>query len=787
MRIGIDLRHITLGPSGGIAPLVRDVVTAAVLRHGEHQWCIFTTIFNAELIEVSSPSLAIVPLPLSSFWSQLDFQIAERRIDVLFRSYPVVDSLQFPLNRQLVLIPDIQHELLPEFFAWHVLANRRAGFNRFLRSAGAIGTISEYARHTIIDSPLTRCRDVFLMPPAGHRSLEATIEIDSEFAARVRAIGPFFLFPANLWPHKNHQRLFDALATFRRRTGRDVALILTGHDDQWPALRQRNLPLPLHHLGFVSRAQLRYLYRHALALTFFSLYEGFGIPILEAFESDCPVLCSNTTSLPEVGGDAVLTCDPMDADAMAELMTRIVTEPGLRETLVQRGKATQELYSWERSADALVDACRRVAGSPPAPVEIRETPLVSIVTPSYNQGRFIRRTIESVLNQSYPNIEYIVVDGASTDDTRQILESYDNRFQWVSEPDDGQTNAINKGFARARGEIRAFLNSDDVLDPDAVAQVVEYFAANPTCDMVYGNAHYVDIEDRITGTYTTAPYSFERLMFDCCVCQPAAFWRATIAQRVGPFDESLDFVMDYDYWLRIDRAGGVIQHLPVVLASSRLYPETKTLSSRDRIYQEIFSICMRHGGYISRNYLTGYWHHRFWEKPTTVTRAIRRIPRSLPVAALLHDKWINRGRKAAGSGSRATVARIARKIASRLSRRVERLRTEGLVGGVTAAVNGYFADGWLAPRATFNTPTVRSGAALYLAGHAARDCKMTISTGGNPAITLELAANRHARATITPKPGAAIAVMFSDSTVDAAGRRLSFYISSTNFFAESDL
>ena len=787
MRIGIDLRHIVLGPSGGIAPLVRDVVTAAVLGHGEHQWCVFTTIFNTELIEISAPNLAIVPLPLSSFWSQLDFQIAERGIDVLFRSYPVLDSLQFPLHRQLVLIPDIQHELLPEFFAWHVLANRRAGFNRFLRSAGAIGTISEYARHTIIDSPLTSCSDVFLMPPAGQGSREATTEIESGFAARVRAIGPYFLYPANLWPHKNHQRLFNALAKFRQRSGRDVALILTGHDDQWPAMRQRNLNAPLHHLGFVSRSQLRYLYQHALALTFFSLYEGFGIPLLEAFESDCPVLCSNTTSLPEVGGDAVLSCDPLDSDAMAQLMTRIVTEPGLRETLVSRGKTRLPLYSWKRSADALVDACRRVAGRPPVTTETREMPLVSIITPSYNQGRFIRRTIESVLNQSYPNIEYIVIDGASTDDTRQILESYDGRFQWLSEPDHGQTNAINKGFARARGEIRAFLNSDDVLDPDAVAQVVEYFADNTACDMVYGNAHYIDTEDRITGTYTTAPYSFERLMFDCCVCQPATFWRAAIAQRVGPFDESLNFVMDYDYWLRIDRAGGVIQHVPVVLASSRLYPETKTLSSRDRIYQEIFSICMRHGGYISRNYLTGYWHHRFWEKPTAMTRAIRRIPRSLPVAALLHDKWINRGRKAPGDQSRPSVATIARKIASRLSRRVERLRKDGLVGGVTAAVHGYFADGWLAPRATFNTPTARSGTTLYLAGHAALDCKMTISAGDGPLVTLDLAANRHARATISPKPGAAITATFSDSMVDAAGRRLSFYISSTNFFAESDL
>jgi Glycosyltransferases, probably involved in cell wall biogenesis len=134
-------------------------------------------------------------------------------------------------------------------------------------------------------------------------------------------------------------------------------------------------------------------------------------------------------------------------------------------------------------------ACMRVsrrAGERRAAIMSYEArpPLVSIVTPSYNQGRFIRRTIESVLSQSYPFIEYVVVDGRSTDETVDILKSYGSRLKWISEEDRGQTHAINKGMDMVSGEILAYLNSDDVLAPDAVAKAVRYFDQHPTCSMI---------------------------------------------------------------------------------------------------------------------------------------------------------------------------------------------------------------------------------------------------------------------------------------------------------------
>jgi glycosyltransferase involved in cell wall biosynthesis len=271
-----------------------------------------------------------------------------------------------------------------------------------------------------------------------------------------------------------------------------------------------------------------------------------------------------------------------------------------------------------------------------------EGPLVSIVTPSFNQGRFLRRTIDSVLAQDYPRLEYRVVDGGSTDESVAILRSYGPRLKWTSAPDRGQADAINQGLAHAQGEILAYLNSDDVLRPGAVSIVVKHFAQHPDWDLVYGNADHIDECDRMLGQYPTAPYSFARLLVDCCICQPAAFWRRRMAERVGPFDVGLHYALDYDYWMRIDRAGGRLVHVPEVLAASRLYPETKTLSCRLAVYREILATCMCHAGAPSYSHCLAYWHHRCHERADGWPRHLRRLPHCAWWLALLHSRWLRR-------------------------------------------------------------------------------------------------------------------------------------------------
>jgi len=265
-------------------------------------------------------------------------------------------------------------------------------------------------------------------------------------------------------------------------------------------------------------------------------------------------------------------------------------------------------------------------------------PLVSIVTPSFNQGRFLRRTIDSVLNQDYPHIEYLVFDGGSTDESSAMLSEYGDRFFWRSQPDHGQTDAINQGLRQARGNVLAYLNSDDVLLPGAVSTAVAHLEKNPDWDLIYGNANHIDEKDATLNEYPTADYDFERLLQSCCICQPATFWRRRVIERNGLFDESLHFAMDYEYWLRLARAGGTLVHVPEFLACSRWHPETKTLSARMHVYDEILEVSRRHADDASFSQYYAYWHHRCHERTQGWPRLLRWLPECHWWLANLHRR-----------------------------------------------------------------------------------------------------------------------------------------------------
>jgi glycosyltransferase involved in cell wall biosynthesis len=212
-------------------------------------------------------------------------------------------------------------------------------------------------------------------------------------------------------------------------------------------------------------------------------------------------------------------------------------------------------------------------------------PKISVITPTLNQGRFIERTIRSVLEQEYPDLEFIVMDGGSTDGTLDILKRYQGSLRWFSEKDAGQADAINKGMARSSGEIIAYLNSDDVYEPGALKRVAAYFADHPEAMWVTGKCRIIDESEAEVRRPITAyknfllrRMSYPLLLVTNPISQPSTFWRRRVVDEIGLFDTNEHYVMDYDYWLRICR-----KHPPAVLddylSAFRVYTTSKTSSS----------------------------------------------------------------------------------------------------------------------------------------------------------------------------------------------------------------
>jgi glycosyltransferase involved in cell wall biosynthesis/SAM-dependent methyltransferase len=203
-------------------------------------------------------------------------------------------------------------------------------------------------------------------------------------------------------------------------------------------------------------------------------------------------------------------------------------------------------------------------------------PRISIVTPSYNQGKFIGRTVRSVLLQRYPNLDYILMDGGSSDDTVSRLAPYRDQFSYfVSAPDGGQADAIAKGFARSSGEIMAYLNSDDLLAPDALHFVANYFASHPNVDFIYSHRCTVDENDRVMWYWVLPPHSSSLMKRWDFIPQETCFWRRSLFEKAGNIDPSYQFAMDYDLFVRFMNLGRV-RRVNRFLGAFRQHGESKT-------------------------------------------------------------------------------------------------------------------------------------------------------------------------------------------------------------------
>jgi glycosyltransferase involved in cell wall biosynthesis len=237
--------------------------------------------------------------------------------------------------------------------------------------------------------------------------------------------------------------------------------------------------------------------------------------------------------------------------------------------------------------------------------QMGRTPLVSIVTPSYNMGRYLEEAVRSVLSQDYPEIEYIVMDAGSTDGSIDILRRYEGRLRYISEPDHGQCDAINRGFLESRGEIFGFLCADDTLLPGAISTAVPHMLANRQYSGVYGDAYLTDENGAVISGYPTRDFDPELLRTECFICQPASFlWREAFA-AAGMLDTRLHYSLDYEFWMRFAKRHKLLR-IPGVLATSRVHRGSKSLTGRSKVYRANIRLLKRYYGYAPFPAVYGY-------------------------------------------------------------------------------------------------------------------------------------------------------------------------------------
>lgn len=204
---------------------------------------------------------------------------------------------------------------------------------------------------------------------------------------------------------------------------------------------------------------------------------------------------------------------------------------------------------------------------------------VSIITPSYNQGEYIEETIESILGQTYKNIELIIVDGKSTDNTHKVLDKYKNieNVKIIIESDKGQSDAINKGFKIATGELVGWVNSDDLLEPDCIDKVVSEYYKNPKASIIFGNIMLIDSKGKDIKMVSANPISYEYLLNkNPDVNQQGSFYNSKLLKQVNYLDEDIHYTMDYDLWLRLLKENNSVSIINEVIAKFRLHNTSKT-------------------------------------------------------------------------------------------------------------------------------------------------------------------------------------------------------------------
>ena len=241
-------------------------------------------------------------------------------------------------------------------------------------------------------------------------------------------------------------------------------------------------------------------------------------------------------------------------------------------------------------------------------INAQNWPAISVIVPSYNQGRFVRQTLDSILEQGYPNLELIVMDGGSDDETVDILEEYSPHLShWVSEPDNGQSHAINKGFAVATGSLVGWLNSDDLYLPKSMFQAASYMLEHPDCDVVFSDYVFIDESGDVLKRRREIPFDFSTYLWprDCYHANCAGMCRRQVFEETGGVRQDLDYSMDYEFYLRLASQGFRVDHVREFWGAYRFHEESKSVADNESQIKESMEVASVYSHDVRAPWLRG--------------------------------------------------------------------------------------------------------------------------------------------------------------------------------------
>lgn len=367
MRIGISLLDFQPGKSGGIETYCRDLIAGLEQTDHRNSYVVLLNLFNKGTLSVKSSNFQIVYVDEKSIKQKILGKLGNRVSNEQLMQQCIqalgLDILHFPLQtiqpylitldvKKIISIMDIQQEYYPEFFDKTDLDNRREAYRKSCDAATLIISISDFTKNSLVEK--------FDINPSKIKTVHLNFDesLLSGGKSHQPVSGKYFYYPAASWPHKNHLKLLRAFKTVQKEYP-DYKLVLTGISKQkanevQDYIQNNFKSGSVEQLGYVDRSVLAGLYKHAFALVFPSLFEGFGIPVVDAMVCKCPVICADTTSLPEIAGKAALYCDPKSPTDIASKMTKLIEDESLRNKLVRFGeKQAQKFTRYKMVANTL--------------------------------------------------------------------------------------------------------------------------------------------------------------------------------------------------------------------------------------------------------------------------------------------------------------------------------------------------------------------------------------------------------------------------------------------------